>query len=313
MLNISPLGHHKMGADFLRTYKKMVKDTQFTERMSPGRILSLRPSQMPLCPMRLFVDRATHGIYQPMEFGMAYYTKVGTVVHEILQNFLCQSGKFLANYYCRECNTWHKMSHQWECCGFPCEYHEVEINFKGIVGHIDAIYRDDEGKYWILDFKTTSTEQAPKKQKDPGIVYREQVETYAVLTELQHGIKIEGYADSFLARNNPLKQDPVTWCEKLTDKKRKEVRIRLTRYKKMHKAYLDASSKKEVLALLDWGRCADPYCSVCKDPVDDDVKKKLLQAYTFGKARNNVPVRALAEREIERLKEIGYVHQGTNA
>lgn len=313
MLKIEPLGKHMLAADFLKVYKKTVKDTLFIERMSPGRILSLRPSQMPLCPMNMFIERAKHGIYQPIEFGMAYYTKVGTVVHEILQNFLCQSGRFLANYYCHECNTWHKMSHKWECCGFPCEYHEVEINFKGVVGHIDAIYKDEQGRYHIVDFKTTSTEQAPKKKLDPGIVYREQLETYAVLTELQYGIKIYGYGDVFLPRNNPLKQDPVTWCTELTDAKRKEVRVRLTRYKKMHKAYLDVSTKKEAIALLDWGRCADPWCKVCKDPDDEDVKKKLAEAYRFGKKLGNVPIRARAESEIERLKEIGYVHQGTNA
>ncbi len=313
MLTIKPLGQHTLASDFLRTYKKTVRDTQFMERTSPGRVLSLRPSQMPLCPMKMFVNRATYGMWTPMEFGMAYYTKVGTTVHEILQNFLCQSGRFLANYKCRECHKWYKMSYKWECCGFPCEYHEVDINYKGVVGHIDAIYKDDQGRLWILDFKTTSVAQAPKKKRDPGVVYREQVETYAVLTELQHKIKIAGYSDAFVVRDNPMKQDPVTWCEPLTDKKRKQVRVRLTKYKKMHNAYLEASTKKEALALFDYGRCADPWCRTCMQKDDDRLKKELVRAYEFGKKRGNVPIKAMAEREILKLKEIGYVHQGTNA
>lgn len=304
MISIKPLAHHGLAADFLKTYKKTVKDTMFMERASPGRILSLRPSAMPLCPMNIFVTRAMFGIYTPVEFSMAYYTRVGSTVHEVLQNFLCQSGKFLADYYCRECETWHRMSYKWECCGFPCEYHEVEINYKGVVGHIDAIYRDDKGKLWILDFKTTSVEQAPKKKTDPGDAYREQVETYAVLTELQYGIKIEGYSDSFVVRNNPIKQDPVTWCERLTDEKRKQVRRRLTKYKKIHQAVLDASTKSEALALFDYGRCSDPWCKTCQIKDDKMLKRKLVEAFEMGSRRKNVPIRQMAEKEQRRLNRI---------
>src|SRR6185437_1348053 len=233
-----PLSNHNLAQDFLQTYKKQIKDAAYYSKVAPSRVLFLRPSQMPFCPLHVFVQRAKYGMYGEENFSMAFYTRVGTVVHEVMQNYLCTSGKLLADYHCRECGTWHRMSYKHECCDFPTEYHEVEIDYKGIKGHIDCIYKDQQGKLWIIDFKTTSLEQGPKKKKDPGVVYREQIETYAVLVELQYGIKIEGYANSFVIRDNPMKNDPPMWCTRLTDQTRKTVLKRLKKYKAMHRQVL---------------------------------------------------------------------------
>jgi len=233
---------------------------------------------------------------------MAFYTRVGTVVHEVMQNFLCMSGKLLADYHCRECNKWHRMSYKTECCGFPTQYHEVEIDYKGIKGHIDAIYKDRNGKLWIVDFKTTSLDGAKKKQKDPGVVYKEQIETYAVLVELQYGIKIEGYANSFVIRDNPIKNDPPMWCTRLTPQMRKKVLRRLNKYRRIHREVLDVETKAEALSLLEYGRCSDPWCKVCTISSDAKLKQELLMAYRVGKTNGYLPIRQMAEKALAKEK-----------
>jgi PD-(D/E)XK nuclease superfamily len=294
VITIKPLSQHGLAQDFLQTYKKIIKNQTFYSKTTPSRILSLRPSQMPFCALSVFTTHAKHGMYREEDFSMAFYTRVGTVVHEVMQNFLCMSGKLLADYHCRECGTWHRMSYKTECCDFPTQYHEVEIDYKGIKGHIDAIYKDRNGKLWIVDFKTTSLAGATKKKKDPGVTYKEQIEVYAVLVELQYGIKIEGYANSFILRDNPIKGDPPMWCTRLTPETRKRVLKRLNKYKRIHKHVLDVQTKAGALSLLDYGRCADPWCKVCTIKDDARLKQELLTAYKVGKANGHLPIRQMA-------------------
>ncbi|BAG41617.1 hypothetical protein [Ralstonia phage phiRSL1] len=301
MIEIRPLSNHTLASDFVGVFKRLIKNQTFLTKTSPSRVLYLRPSQMPFCPTSFFINHASRGLYGLEDFGSAFYTRVGTVVHEVLQNFLSRSGQLLADYHCTHCKKWHRMSYVHECCDHPTQYHEVEIDYKGIHGHIDAIYKDKEGRLWIVDFKTTSVKGAPGKKKDPGATYREQIETYAVLVELQYGLKIAGYADAFILRDNPVTTDPVLWVRPLTDETRKRVKQRLSRYKKMHRAALDAASKSEVLALMDWGRCKGEYCPVCSKMDDKQVRRELLSAYNLGKNKGHVPIRGHAQRAQDKL------------
>lgn len=302
---ISPLSSHTIQRDFAALYNKSMREGVVVGRTTPSRILSLRPSQMPFCPLSFFWTTAIRGLYRDLDMRGAYYTSVGTTVHEVMQNFLCRTGKFFADYYCRECDTWHRRSYTHECCEFPTQYHEIEINYKGVVGHIDGVYKDDKSKLWILDFKTTSIAGAESKKKNPGIVYREQIETYAFLFELQYKKRIEGIMDAFIMRDNPEKS-PSVWAVPFTDDTRRQVKGRLIHYKKGHRAALDANSKRDVLDLMDFGRCHNPDCKICKHS-DEDVKTMLLDAFKKGKAKGNVTIRDMAERELERIKKASKV------
>lgn len=299
---LKPLSSHSIAADFVQVYHKIMDSTILMSKNTPHRVLSLRPSQMPFCPVEFFISHGNKGLYRELDLAGAFYTSVGTIVHEVMQRYLGQSGRFLADYHCRECGKWYRQSYQYECCGFPTQYHEVEIDYKGVKGHIDAIFRDKKGRFWILDFKTTSIASAVSKKRNPGVVYVEQIETYAVLVELQHGIKIEGIMDAFILRDNPRK-DPAVWARLLTNDVRRKVKARLSAYKKMHRAALDASTLKEALALRSFGRCANPDCSACKKP-DDILKTRIKHAYKMGKAAGHIPVREMAERELARLARL---------
>jgi hypothetical protein len=281
-------------------YKTAMREYTRTEKTSPGRVLSLRPSQMPFCPTNFFMENANHGLYRTLDFAGAYYTSVGTVVHSIMQEFLAKSGNFLADYHCAECDTWHRMSYTHECCGFPTRYEEISINYKGIHGHVDAVFRDAQGRLFVLDYKTCSTIAAPKKQEDPGIVYIEQIETYAVLLELQYGLKIEGIMDAFIIRDDP-KAVPAIYAQALTDEKREEVKKRLGQYKKMHREALDAETWEDVMSLAEYEKCANPFCKACKME-DKDLIRNLKAAFDRGTAAKRVPIRKFVENEISAQK-----------
>jgi len=296
MTRIRPLSSHSIGSDFVQVYREAMAEQLVTDKNTPHRVLNLRPSQMPFCPLNFFIQHAVRGLYRDLDMKGTFYTSVGTTVHEVLQNFLCRSGRLLADYYCRECDTWHRFSYVHECCEFPTAYHEVSIKWGGVQGHIDAVYQDRKGKLWVLDFKTTSIDGAEAKKKDPGVAYREQIETYAVLFELQYGLQIEGIMDAFIIRDNPEK-DPVIWARPLTDALRSKVKTRLNKYKRMHRDALDAETGPEVVALLNYGRCVDPYCKVCKLS-DASLRTRLKHAYRMGKANGNVPIRAMANRAL---------------
>jgi hypothetical protein len=288
--------------DLVHDYAQAIEHTKHSSRVNPTRVLYLRPSQLPFCPIEFFINHAGKGLYRSMGLAGSLYVNMGTVVHSVLQQYLVKSGKILGNYKCHECGTFHKFSFKTECCDFPTEYHELEISWGGISGHIDAVYKY-KGKYYILDFKTTSVAQAPKKQKDPGVTYREQIETYAYLFELQYKTPIAGIMDAFIIRDNPNK-DPVVWFREFTDKTRAQVKSRLAKYKRMHREALDASNMKEARALLSYGRCSNEYCDFCNSWKSDSyVKNKLEEAVRIGLATKNIPIRGLAERALAREKK----------
>jgi hypothetical protein len=295
-MRLRPLSSVPIAKDFFRTYMQTMDSTILMHKAEPLRILSLRASQLPFCPRDFFINHALHGLNRPQDLRSAFYTEVGTVVHDVMQRYLSTSGRFLADYECRECGTWHRQSFKNECCGFPCRYHEVRIDIKGMKGHIDAIYRDEQGKLWILDFKTTSIKAAPKKKTDPGSAYIEQIEVYAVLFEIQYGMKIEGFMDAFIVRDNPANEPPV-YARLLDDTKREEVLRRIKRYRRAHRDALDAESWTEVKALLDYDKCTNAMCDVCGRN-DEVIFNKLKQAYKIGKNLGHIPLRAFVNKEM---------------
>ncbi|WP_289856679.1 hypothetical protein, partial [Enterococcus faecium] len=100
MAILKPLSTHSIVRDFTRVYRDAVANYHKAELGDPTRVLFLRPSQLPFCPVDFFIQNAMHGTVRTLDFGGCFYTRVGTVVHEVMQQALCLSGKFLANYEC---------------------------------------------------------------------------------------------------------------------------------------------------------------------------------------------------------------------
>lgn len=275
-------------SELLSVYEEQART--FTSRDSdPARILNLRPSQLPFCAASYFVGRATMGTVDILNMDSKFYVDIGTAVHEVLQTYLGTSGRFLANWECKICGKKTYVTAEHECCDFPMKYHEIEIDHGGVVGHIDAVFIDRYGKYWILDFKTTSVAGASKKLLDPGVVYIEQVETYALMMKLQHKIRVEGAMLMFVKRDSPKK--PIVWCKTISDERMLRIRNRTVQYKKWHKRTLNAETKADALALLEQGKCKNPYCHVC---TSSNPKSLILNAYRHGKELGHLPLLKLA-------------------
>ncbi len=253
------------------------------------RIKSLRPSQLPFCPVGFFVYHAAHGALRSMDMRGAFYTEVGTAVHEVLQRYMGRSGRFLANWQCVICRKKHLVSMENVCCDFPMKYSEVEISYKGVVGHIDAVFRDRKGNYWIVDFKTTSIKSIEEKLRDPGRVYREQVEAYALMLWLEHGIKVKGVMLMFVKRDNP--KEPGIWELKLGDLDFKAIKSRMVRYKRWHSEVLAVKTMKAALALAAYGRCNNKWCKSCSSVVSQ--KQQIKHAYARAVAVNRLPLKSL--------------------
>lgn len=256
------------------------------------RLLSLRPSQLPFCPAKTFINAASRGAVMTQDFRSSFYTSVGTAVHEVLQTYLGKSGRFLADWECKCCGKWNRLSHKNECCDLEMQYHEVTINYRGVVGHIDGIYRDSKGRYWIVDFKTASVAGVKSKRTSPGKVYIEQVETYANCLYRQHGIRCEGVTLFFVPRDNP--NNPTVWTYVMDDDDYSRVVRRTKKYLRWHAQTLNVRTLDEALALAEYGRCVSTFCNICKSSVS--LKKQLKQAFKLGKAANRLPLIDYATR-----------------
>lgn len=251
-----------------------------------SRLQSLRPSQLPFCALNTFITYASSGATRFMDLRGAFYTSVGTAVHEALQTYMGKSGSWLADWRCVICDKWKRLSHQNECCDFDMEYHEVKIDYRGVVGHIDGIFRDSRGRYWIVDYKTTGLASMPVKAKNPGIVYIEQVETYAERLYRQYGVRCHGVVVFFVPRDNP--KTPVIWSKTLTDEDYTRITKRTKRYLRIHRQVLAVTTMAEAMALYEHGRCVAPYCKTCRNGAS--MKARLREAWRIGTARNRLPL-----------------------
>lgn len=272
--------------EITKVYDDSLKSLQ-TEKGDLSRMRYLRPSQLPFCPINFFVINAEQGPLRIMHMEMAFYVKIGTVVHSVVQNYLAKSGKFLARWKCRECGTVRDVSMDNQCCDMTMKYDEVLIKYKGVVGHIDAIYKDRNGDYWILDYKTTSIALAKKKATNPGIAYTEQVETYALMLKLQYGIKVKGVLLMFIKRDSPRK--PVFFGRVLKNLDFPKIAKRINEYKKIHKEVLSIETLKEAKGMLKkYGKCKNPMCDTCGSY--RSVEDAIVRSFERGKRMGYLPL-----------------------
>lgn len=205
---------------------------------------------------------------------MSFYVGVGHAVHHTMQSYLSQSGRFLADYSCRECGKKYPLSHKYECCGFPTHYEEVDLNVgskaKGFIqGHIDGIFKDRNGRYWILDFKTSSIAGAPAKVKKAPEGYRRQVRAYAYLLRKQYGIEVAGCMLVYIPRDNP--KTPSVWEYLIKPGDWAEFRAELMQDKRLHRKTMAADNIEDMKALLKY-KCGNAYCETCKMTTGAQVK-----------------------------------------
>ncbi len=171
---------------------------------------TLRVSGFPYCGLRHLYKRLI-GYSRPVDFGADYYTKVGTVTHESLQHWLGYTGTMYGMWVCRKrkCTGRREFSAKNKCpvCGSIMEYQEFEVRaLNHISGHIDGVFRAENGKYFIIDYKTSSVHSIQSNWKTHQLPYAynvAQIKAYCALLELIWDVEISGWILHYVARDKP--------------------------------------------------------------------------------------------------------------
>ena len=278
--------------EFEAAFDKVFKYEKLYSPQSVGRIVELRPSQLPFCALSFWTVNASQSTHRLMSMSMAYYTSVGTTVHEVLQRYLALTHRFVADWECKICGKKNKFSHENMCCDELMEYHELTVRQErphGVVsGHIDGVYRDKTGRYWIIDYKTTGLDSVMEKIKDPPIAYRHQVRMYAYLLWLQYGIKVAGVMLVFIPRDKPHRRE--TWAELVEDEEFTETMPQLLdMFLKRHHYAMRISTLESALKLVNQKPCGDPYCDVCELPLEEK-ELAIRRSFKSGVRNEHLPL-----------------------
>lgn len=236
--------------NFTTLWNNAFKATQ-SQPADMARVFELHPSSFPYCPLRHLLQESVEGISDvyEMPLGMNFYVSIGTVVHEIFQDYIGKAHLFnkkkqdfymvgdwkCTNPKCEHLHAFCKKPEACEKCG--CEdtlYEELSIKLgKNIVGHVDGLFYSN-GSYFVIDYKTTSSFAVFRHNKDGNVFpygYNvAQIKTYVVALEILFDIEISGYSLVYITRDAPNKMVP-TWTG-VSDKEKVKIRKTLNRYDK---------------------------------------------------------------------------------
>lgn len=302
-MKISPPSTLGIKAALQKMHAETIKNTIFFQERDLSRLQTIRASQLPFCPLQYTLATAVGGKRQPYNFYTAFFTSVGTTVHEVFQQFHGKSGQFVGNWECPKCKKWKYFSSENVCCNVDSTHHEIKIQHKWVVGHIDNVFRDANGEYWILDYKTTSSARVASVVADPPLVYREQVDTYAYTLEEQYNIKVKGVILVFIVRDNPTALH--IWAEELDREYFPTIAKRLEGYYKMHKIAYVASSLNDLRDLWKNRMCKPhevdtiaPDCIFRRGCQDGDPTEAKAW-FKRGLANKYIPIKNMVDKALD--------------
>lgn len=225
-----------------------------------NRVEKLRVSGFPYCGLQHCYKKLTHdGSLPTNNFGLPFYTGVGTVVHEVLQRYLGQGRKIYGNWKCLTCDTTVECSNKSKCpnCSAEMQYEEFEVHaFKHLSGHLDGIYKAKDGKYYVIDYKTSSVRNIYKHRKYGVFPYaknRAQISAYCALIEEEYDIEISGWMLIYVARDNPMIVEVVG--DTLTTKQKARILKMCKGYDDQYEVVCNIKSFKDIEHLIDVKPC----------------------------------------------------------
>lgn len=298
----------------------------------------LRVSGFPFCGLRhLYRLMNETLIGKPvLDFRKNYFCSMGTTAHEGIQRFMGQTGTLLGDWRCynHECKHVHKLTHAQRCskCGSEMEYIELEVAFgKYLSGHIDGVWQAHDGKYFVIDYKTSSVEAIKKQAKTPTFPYltnKAQIKAYCSLVELIFNIKIEGWILIYMARDNPM-QTYKCVGELITSREKHRLITKMERYDEHYHIIRTARKFIHIQPLIENKPCKhyDDYLSeydsiegcplskICfsKDILETRIKntwvryRKELKEVQNGKAPASIRHEVLSPESLYRTAEEGTV------
>lgn len=250
-----------------RVYAEVMEKTLNT---SYGRGPEYRPSSFPICPVLVhmqFIKAAINGYYEGnMSAAGGYFTSVGTAAHENIQYYFGATGRTFGDWKCRnpKCQKHHDARDLYDekgklyrpgiltrkntckntCpkCQNPMEYVEKCIDYNGLKGHIDCIYKMPDGTYWVADYKTT-TKGILKGNKLPKREHLMQVPTYCYVLEKKYGMKISGFSLLYFSRDNPF--EFREFAEQWGPRRREEIKKLIKKQKKIYHSAVNSFVKND--------------------------------------------------------------------
>lgn len=197
---------------------------------SYGRGPRFRPSALPLCSILVYmqlVKGASQGYFEDqMSASGGYFTRVGTAAHTNIQYFIGMSGKIWGDWVCNTsgCKKHNDARDLYDekgkiirkgiltrknttnnicpACKHPMIYEEKEIKYKGLIGHIDAIIKLEDGTFWVADYKTC-TKYKLQSGKLPNKGHLIQLPSYCHVLHQKYKMKIRGFSLLYFSRDNP--------------------------------------------------------------------------------------------------------------
>lgn len=180
----------------------------------------LRISSFPFCP-RSYLFNLVDARSPTKTFSTMgrYYTEVGTITHEIIQDALERTDSkvhMVRDYECTACHkkyVYRTRPKKCSCGNTTFKWHEHTVKYgKYIEGHIDDSTLLPTKRIWTIDYKTTSKEKIVQHRKTGKVFPYEsnvaQLSTYSAI-KWHEGYDIEGYALVYVARDNPSQYEIV--------------------------------------------------------------------------------------------------------
>jgi len=221
----------------------------------------LRVSGFPFCGLKAAWKKITNHVEPDADALKSFYCDIGTAVHTVLQRFVGSLGKMYGNWLClnKRCKHVVKFSPHINCpkCGSEMLYEEFSIKaFRHVSGHTDGLFKDKYGKFWIVDYKTTSVSVIESQKDKPTLPYQKnkaQILAYVALLELELNIEISGWMLVYVARDKPTVFKVTGGFVDSKTKNRILKKIRL--YDKQYETVLNLDSHEKLDYLVSTKAC----------------------------------------------------------
>jgi len=225
----------------------------------------LRPSGFPTCSILSLIKMAQYDelgyIPDRTSLHSEFFTSVGTVVHEVVQKWMGNTNNILGDWQCvnpkckrskcveKTCKDKNCTKHEHiykarkvgnicKLCNSHMSYHEIEVEYKIITGHVDCIIRITKDSFWAADYKTLSLKKI-QEIKEPSINYIYQISSYAYILKHEYGIPIDGYSIFYITRDNPscYKEFSYDFDSMAEKKAKKMIDIEIKKHKSAAKSF----------------------------------------------------------------------------
>lgn len=249
--------------DFTSYYSKCVKTEVRLE--APTRTDTLRISGLAYCGLKHVYTR----MIQPAEylsFGSEYYTGVGTLTHEAVQDFLGRGGRMYGVWDCEQdgCHGQRTFSANNRCpaCNSEMKYNEISIDLSAIFPnvsscHLDGVFKDSKGKYWLVDYKTTNSRTAKQPLETTTLPYptnKAQIMAYCAVLEWRFNINVEGWILFYIARDQPINTHRAVG-NRITVEEKKTIMAKLATASTHYGMVMNATSFDTVTSLVEQKPC----------------------------------------------------------